>query len=300
LRPTHASRAVSNCLQSLLPLLTFFLLRTGVENDIGWSTYNEASTPEKSGASVSGRLVLVATGTSAVALSTIWISPAVTTLGVCSSIFTATSLLLVEQVLSTYRHDEPTVTSINGLLQRRAPIAVRDGPIAWTTLRDMATVVGVVCFAVSLSTEKFRNDGMTYRHDLGLWEKWGTKWKTNLPWWTVGRAIFGVLIETAYALLLLNLVSGPPSRGKWLFQISLIFVKFAVAKAICSLSWQQLPMEAETFFLLARSSCKMNLLETTHRPRTRDTRPKGGTIRCSFPAITKWPFLISNPDPHTC
>jgi hypothetical protein len=131
---------------------------------------------------------------------------------------TACALVIVENNLrssSNERASRPhtpntpsTPRTPNGLLQNLPSWTVGNDEVAWTTFRDMAAVVAIVCMLVSLSFESFKTWQWTYRDPTGPVdpEKPPLKSRVLDYEWNSEDDFWGVIIECAKAALMLLLV----------------------------------------------------------------------------------------------
>jgi hypothetical protein len=193
--------------QSLLPVTIYVVLR--VILDQGSPTRAHA-TLESLKTSGIRRLILIITGTGLVALSCSFVRFPVTALGISGTIFKACSLLLLECSLS-YNQDErdhaPNAT--NGLLLKPVPRVEDHAQDDIRVARDLAGVVALLCFLLSISFESLRNYDMIYRPQQGPVDSMTEQLppvKTIYYNWDVGADAVGILFETAKAFAMLFMV----------------------------------------------------------------------------------------------
>jgi hypothetical protein len=97
----------------------------------------------------------------------------------------------------------------SGLLQKPPTWTHGDDEVAWTTIRDMAAVVAVVCMLVSLPFESFKTWQWTYRDPPGSVASGELPVKVKVLdyEWNAKDDFWGIVIECAKAALMLLMVS---------------------------------------------------------------------------------------------
>jgi hypothetical protein len=165
------------------------------------------------------RLLVVLTGTAIIALSRSFVRYPVTALGVSSTIFKASALLLLESALSVSHDGKETGSSAsNGLLLQKPlldPQKTEEEDVR--LVRDLAGVVAVMSFLLCASFENLRSYDMIYRPQEGPVVSTTSQLppvKTIYYNWDVGADLVGVLFETARALAMLLMVSVDPPKSR--------------------------------------------------------------------------------------
>jgi len=177
-----------------------------IDSDNGWNVHaDDAATDNTTTSPGSGRLTILATGLATAVLASVWLSPPSMMLGVCASIATSCTLLLLEDILRAQKH-EGTVNSVDGLLQRPSTSA-RDNAQRSVASRDMALAVAGFSVIASIALESFRSSELTHQLVPPAREDLRPLWKaTQLPY-SFGQDISGIALETGKAIALLYTVS---------------------------------------------------------------------------------------------
>jgi hypothetical protein len=166
-----------------------------------------------------GRLLLIATFTSCLLLSSAYVRFPIGVLGLCGVLMTACALVIVENNLRanpSARSSRPhtpitpsTPRTPNGLLHTLPSWTFDNDEVAWTTFRDMAAIIALVCMLVSLSFESFKTWQWTYRDPTGPIdpEKSPSKVRVFDYEWNSKDDFWGIIFECTKAALMLLTVS---------------------------------------------------------------------------------------------
>jgi hypothetical protein len=194
--------------QALLPVVVYVVLRIFLDHGSSSRTHAMLEKVKTSGLR---RLLLITTGTGIVALSCSFVRFPVTALGVSSTIFKACSLLLLECSLS-YDEDvrDHSPNAPNGLLNKPAPSIENHAEDDLRVTRDLAGVIALLCFFLSISFESLRSYDMVYRPQEGPVDSKTRQLppvKTIYYNWDVGADVVGIIFETTKAFAMLLMVS---------------------------------------------------------------------------------------------
>lgn len=208
-------KIASNHLQSLLPVAIYLLIRTATDESHPINPpLDHLSTLKRIRATGTIRLLIITTGTSVVALGCAFVRFHIGVLGICSVLFTAGALLLLEYSLNhdeEGRHSPPTTP--NGLTVKPAPqLSEEVSEEAMITMRDMAAAVAVICCIASISSENFKRYEWTYRPQSGPIDSQNANLKLVMVLynqWNSTDDLIGIIFGVAQALLLTAMVSTP-------------------------------------------------------------------------------------------
>jgi len=197
--------------KAFLPLCTYCILQCGqMDGESGWSLYAEDNAQSDQPSSSRSFWLIILTAILGVGVFTgIWVSPQNIILGLCGSLTTAGSLVLLEEVLRTQKH-ERTSNSVDGLLQRRPSSSSTEQEEASITMRNMALVVAVTCLIASLSLENFQVGELKHRPELSIYNSWSERWKAQQYSYNIKGAVSGIVLGTLKAITLLSVVCLPP------------------------------------------------------------------------------------------
>jgi hypothetical protein len=195
----------------LLPLCTYCILQfSPTDGENGWNFYEEINAQNnRPGSWRTLWLITLTTALGVSILANIWISSPSIALGLCASLATAGSLLLIEKVLRTQKH-ERTANTIDGLLQRPPSPSNKGKEEERVVMRNMALTVAAFCLVASLSLESFQLGGLTYRPELGIYDSWGERWKAQQYSHNIRNIISSIVLEILKAITLLSVVCLPP------------------------------------------------------------------------------------------
>jgi hypothetical protein len=182
-----------------------------MDGENGWSLYAENNAQSnRPSSSRSFWLIILTAALGAGVFASIWVSPQDIILGLCGSLTTAGSLVLLEEVLRMQKH-ERTANSVDGLLQRSPSSSSREQEEAWIIMRKMALAVAAPCLVASLLLENFQVGELTFRPELGIYSSWSERWKAQQYSYNIEGAVSGIVLETLKAITLLSVVCLPPS-----------------------------------------------------------------------------------------
>ena len=180
-----------------------------MDGENGWNLFEENNVQNnRPGSSRTLWLISLTTALGIAVLANIWVSSPSIPLGLCGSLATAGSLVLIEEVLKTQKH-ERTADSTDGLLQRPPSSSNTEQEEAWIIMRNMALAVATFSLVASLSLESFQLGGLTYRPELDIYDNWGARWKAQQYSHNVERVVYGIVLETLKAIALLSVVCFP-------------------------------------------------------------------------------------------
>ncbi|KAE9984884.1 hypothetical protein BLS_000967 [Venturia inaequalis] len=194
--------------QSLLPVAIYLLIRTASdESHTSNPPSDQPSTLKRIRATGTIRLLTITTGSSVVALACAFVRFYIGVLGICSVLFTAGALLLLEYSLhhdEESRHSPPT-TPIGLILKPAPQLPEEASEEAMITIRDMAAAVAVVCCIASMFSENFKRYEWTYRPQSGPVDSQKASLKLVMVLynqWNSTDDLIGIILSAAKALLL--------------------------------------------------------------------------------------------------
>ncbi|OCK82238.1 glycosyltransferase family 90 protein [Lepidopterella palustris CBS 459.81] len=177
--------------KALLPALVYLISKTEIWTNAGASTAIAAhemqsldAQPnlEKTKHAASSRLLGIATLSAATVLTTPFITSPTSALGFCSVLFTAIGLTSFEMAISSAKDEKSNgnrgFVSANGTFSRRNSLNGAQQAHYFTSLRDVAAVVGIICGAATLLMESFRTDALIWNPKIS---ELGGDWKLVQP-----------------------------------------------------------------------------------------------------------------------
>lgn len=146
-------------------------------------------------------------------------SPAIA-LGLCSALFTAAGLVVLEGAVTSNRDEKLNGTGgyvhANGsVLRRHSPqVTEREAHIA--TMRDVSVVIALACASGSLLLESYKTDGLVYRAQYS--DKMGKDWRRGQRAWGFAQAFVMVVV-------------GMVQNGMWVVMVSADFPKLSLIRS---------------------------------------------------------------------
>ncbi len=180
-----------------MPLLASIIIGAGSLSALPSSRYpDEQTTSGGILAKGSKRLLIFATVSAVTVSSASFITSPAIALGLCSALFTAAGLVVLEGAVSSNRDEKLNGSGgyvhANGSVLRRHSPQVTEHEAHIATMRDVSVVIALACASASLLLESYRPDGLVYRARYS--DKMGSDWRRGQRAWGFAQAFVMVVV----------------------------------------------------------------------------------------------------------